>query len=772
MDRPNQIRPAVVVLITVLAPLLGGSTELWAKAVIAIAAGGLLIFLPPRGSWPMLNRVLLAIFAVGLISFLPAALFGSTPWRTDLAKLGVSFPSTLSPQPWLSIESIALLGIGLAWASYLLGLNWNLQTRQKALNWFCIGILGLAVTLTVASAMHQRVPFWPEAMGFGFFPNRNQTGNVLGLAGIMIYATAMQGWQRGRRNWWLWLLSLCVIFWALIVNGSRAGVILFFVGALVWHVWWIASAKEKRFPVLVLVALILFGAVLVWSGPKLVARFTGENADLLSRNGRLSIYHDAWNFFAQSPWSGIGLGNFRSLFSSQRNFFISPTEAIHPESDWLWVTVEMGVLAPLLLLAAIAIWIRGCFPFNPGTLRSTRMAAMICGCLFVVHGVFDVSGHRVGALWPALFLAILAVNPESRANVSRAMTFRVLGAMLILAGGFCLASVAGLPAPTSVTADQLVARAEFENAAGNYSGAVSFADRGLKIAPLNWQFYYQRGLARAALYESRDEIKRDFAVTRYLVPNFPEIALKEGLVWLSAGDEDLAFAVWRESMQRWPENAAVLYTDIFGAIRGNIGLRDRWRELGHLNRQCLPILLRNSTRVEFEIELDRLLTEDPDLASLSPAERKSVFSTWLREGDQLALADALQRHPDWQSVGWNELSNALANAGDYRPAYETVIHYIEHPQLPGFAPNDSPKTLLLRFRMTNNVPTDGLALVQSQMQVNDFDVALLNLKNFSTGEKVPPAVYFLESEIWARKGDWQKAWQAIVKYESAIYREP
>ena len=183
--------------------------------------------------------------------------------------------------------------------------------------------------------------------------------------------------------------------------------------------------------------------MLVWSGPDLVARFTGQNADLfsLSRNGRISIYHDTWNFFRQSPFFGIGLGNFRSLFSSQRHYFISPAEAIHPESDWLWVAVEMGALAPLLLLAAIVIWLRSCFPFNPGTLRGTRMAAMICGILFVIHGFVDVSGHRVGALWPALFLAALAINPQAIVRSSRPVLFRVWGFLFVIIGGFWLASV-------------------------------------------------------------------------------------------------------------------------------------------------------------------------------------------------------------------------------------------------------------------------------------------------------------------------------------------
>ena len=376
---------------------MAGSTRLWAEGVIAFGTGLLFVLFPPRRSiGRFFNTILASIFILALTAFLPASLFGAPTWRIDLIKLGVDFPPTLSPQPWLSAESIALLGLGLAWTSYLFSSNWNIQTRQKAFTWFGAGILALAVTMTIAGALHLRVPFWPETGGFGFFPNRNQTGNVFALAGVMIYATGLQEWQRGRKNWWVWMLSLCLIFWAIIVNGSRAGVILFFVGALAWHLWWITSSEEKQFPTFVLIALVLFGGVLIWSGPNLVARFTGQNSDLLSRNGRIAIYRDAWNFFARSPGFGIGLGNFRSLFSSQRHFFISPAEAIHPESDWLWVAVEMGTVAILLFVTGVVVWVRGCFPFNPGTLRAMRTAAMICGCLFARsrnRGCFRTS-HR------------------------------------------------------------------------------------------------------------------------------------------------------------------------------------------------------------------------------------------------------------------------------------------------------------------------------------------------------------------------------------------
>ena len=44
----------------------------------------------------------------------------------------------------------------------------------------------------------------------------------------MIYANAFQHLQRGRKQGWFWLSGLGLICWALILNYSRAGIILFF----------------------------------------------------------------------------------------------------------------------------------------------------------------------------------------------------------------------------------------------------------------------------------------------------------------------------------------------------------------------------------------------------------------------------------------------------------------------------------------------------------------------------------------------------------------
>ena len=155
---------------TLLAPALGGSTTLWAQATIALIVGLLFLLLPPRRSLGLaLNTVFGTIAAAGLIGFLPAHFFPVPEWRAALLKLGVHLPGTWSPQPWLTLQSVCLLWLGVAWAYYLFAQKWKPALRERAWDIFCLGILCLAATLVTVYALKMHVPFWPNVPEFGFF---------------------------------------------------------------------------------------------------------------------------------------------------------------------------------------------------------------------------------------------------------------------------------------------------------------------------------------------------------------------------------------------------------------------------------------------------------------------------------------------------------------------------------------------------------------------------------------------------------------------------
>src|ERR1051326_9054960 len=104
-----------------------------------------------------------------------------------------------------------------------------------------------------------------------------------------------------------------------------------------------------------------------------------------------------------------------------------------------------------------------------------------------------------------------------------------------------------------------------------------------------------------------------FPLPKFLLPNWPDLYLQQGAVWLDFGEPELAFATWENGIRRLPETATAVYSDIYGFVRDDPDLRERWRQLADKNRQRLMVFLRQADGDEFQIELQELLVEDQQL---------------------------------------------------------------------------------------------------------------------------------------------------------------
>ena len=315
--RPPSWTGHAIVALTLLAPAMAGSTEQWAMAAMAALVGAFFLIAPPRRALPFVPTIaFVALLLLAAAAFLPAAWSRFPTWRLDLLKLGADLPPSRSPQPWLTLQWCLYLLLIVCWAYYLLSFPWSRRARESVLIIFAAGVLVLGGIVIACHITGLRVPFWPNVPEYGFFPNRNQTSNVLGLAGIVIYALGLHRLQEHRPTWWVWLCSLSIICWALILNYSRAGIILFFAGAFLWHVWWVFQSRERRGPLLALIFLALLFGVLLLNGGKTLARFesaaSGRRAPRCRGAGfrfsamlsisftRLRFSESAWETFARS----------------------------------------------------------------------------------------------------------------------------------------------------------------------------------------------------------------------------------------------------------------------------------------------------------------------------------------------------------------------------------------------------------------------------------------------------------------------------------------
>jgi hypothetical protein len=756
---------AGIIALTIVAPALGGSTKLWAQGALAVGAGLLILVFPPRRSLGTIpNLLFAALLAIALSAFLPAAWFSTPDWKIELSRLGASFPPTRSPQPWLTLQWCCFLLLVLAWAYYLAAFRWTRRLREIAVVAFGLAILILSGALVTAFVTKIRVPFWPAVQEFGFFPNRNQTSNVLGLGAVIIYALGLQRYQEGRKHWaWMWFASLSLVCWGLIIDGSRAGIVLFFFGALTVHIYWWATSRDRRQPAIAFGGLILLIALFVFDGGATLARFGKPTATFFdaSQNLRLTIHRDAIHLILKSSPLGVGLGNFWPIFAVNRHYSANVSQTAHPESDWVWGAIDLGWIGVLVALALVVWWIRQCPPFNAGTNHLLRLAATVCGIAFTIHGFFDVSGHRLGSLWPALFFGSLAIHPKNDYRRSKivAVVSRLTGALLLAIGIWWLAPSDFKTPPTTATVDQLQLQIDNAIESQDFSKAAALSSNGLTIAPLDWMFYFKRGAAEAGQFESRSKVLRDFAVARYLLPNWPDLYWKQTMVWLQVGEPDLAFDVLEDGMRRLPQLAPAIYADIFGAIRSDPDLRDRWRKLGENDKRCLLLFLRQAEGTEFEIEIQDLLSKDSGLRSFTADELKTLFSLWYDKGDKLWLAQTLRENPEWKKIGWRQLAKSYADYQDYRQAYEVAAEFLPQPDIPL---GDSNRDLVIQFKANPTDPKAGMAIAVALANQGKIDDALTTLAVVRSLPDAPKNLPVVEASLWAKKQDWKRAWTAIA----------
>jgi len=165
-----------------LAPALGGATEPVCQSVILILIAVLVALFPPeRIDLPV------AIAGGGLLgmaglSFLPSGWFGTSDWRRAVTQAGIALPSTLTPQPWITLHAVILLVAGLLWYVWMTEQAWSAHNRRVLARGFCLGALGLAVLAIIAYYWDLNIPLWLRSeRRFGPFPNRNQTGNFFAI---------------------------------------------------------------------------------------------------------------------------------------------------------------------------------------------------------------------------------------------------------------------------------------------------------------------------------------------------------------------------------------------------------------------------------------------------------------------------------------------------------------------------------------------------------------------------------------------------------------
>ena len=149
----------------------------------------------------------------------PRPLVFQPEWRAALVNdFGIQLPSTLTPQPWITLGYLVSFAAGLSWLYVVSTQDLELREVRFQLRLFTSGIALLAAICIALYLARTTLAFWHNDQNFGPFPNRNQTGALFALAAIVILACAQDDLRKRRKRWIVWVLALVLIGAAIILN--------------------------------------------------------------------------------------------------------------------------------------------------------------------------------------------------------------------------------------------------------------------------------------------------------------------------------------------------------------------------------------------------------------------------------------------------------------------------------------------------------------------------------------------------------------------------
>jgi len=166
-----------------------------------------------------------------------------------------------------------------------------------------------------------------------------------------------------------------------------------------------------------------------------------------------------------------------------------------------------------------------------------------------------------------------------------------------------------------------------------------------------------------------------------------------------------------------------------------------------------------------------LLRNDPNLQSFSETEKLALFALWSERGEPEEISRVVEQHPDWLRYAWAGVAKYKAGKKDFHAAYELTQRYGDPVALPIAAANVSLQDLQKRIHDGPYNSGIGYELYHAQIQNGQVDDALLTARHFGERPNSPAYFHFLEAQCWAKKQDWERAWNAWQEFQAAQMRE-
>jgi hypothetical protein len=424
---PGNTIPALILFTVVaLAPLPFGSTNPTTTAVWCIVLGVCLASANPRGltrkHYYLLGLAAAVVVAYGFVLHEQLAKHPwiATPhpiWAEASEVLGTQLEPSVSiarNEPYYSLG--APLAAGLTLISSFIVCADRVRARQL-LTVVAWSGAGYAVYGIISFLIDPTMLLWREKEAYktvltATFINRNTAAVYFGSVSIIwllfLCEQVRRQLPRGEIVWKsvpnrllsetprLMVLSFAMLFVclaAMFMTGSRAGVVLSLLSAIVAFTLYFRRDLPRRSGIVVTLisALAVALVLLQFMGSGVSGRFDVHG---LADGGRFEGYRATIRMIMDHPWFGTGLGTFVWSFPAYRSANISlwgTWDRAH--NTLLEIASDMGV--PIALLVAMS-WIAILYTLIRGVLSRRRdliipVAALSVAIVAVLHSLIDFS---------------------------------------------------------------------------------------------------------------------------------------------------------------------------------------------------------------------------------------------------------------------------------------------------------------------------------------------------------------------------------------------
>jgi len=422
-----QLWTTIVALI--LAPLFFGSVDLFWIAVWAIllSISVLCGIAAPMDTGQ--SRLLFGFFAlcgvytlVAIVQISPHVVdqLNDPSWRQANDLLGLdALPriSSRAEMPPLAVGHFLLFATSFI-SGFFIGTS---RRNSDSLIWFAqYSILLYAIYGLAALILTPNMVLWAPKLAYrgsltATFINHNTAATFIGAGAILWFSSAFSSLQQSSGFSSIRLLLLnranehlafsflarsgaaLTCFFALLLTGSRGGLICTCLGLLVAIILMVANRQKPRFR-----RMVGWGAAALAVTVVLLSRMGRIGSQGLFDDGRWSVYGFCVEAIRQRPLLGAGFGTFEDLFPSLRaDSFYSWGVWDYAHSTILEIAVEMGIpVAAMVVIAALASLFILARAALRSESRSRRPLAAITGIavLSYLHSMIDFSLQIPGYL--------------------------------------------------------------------------------------------------------------------------------------------------------------------------------------------------------------------------------------------------------------------------------------------------------------------------------------------------------------------------------------